>query len=64
MKILRRVGGSIGAALLGVVLYRAADAGLPVDAGFRQAFWWLAAASVISLFASLLLWRKEIQSKS
>lgn len=61
VNILQRVGGSIGAALLAVVLYRAAAAGLPVDAGFRQAFWWLTAASVISLIASLLLWRKEIQ---
>ncbi|MEV5838268.1 DHA2 family efflux MFS transporter permease subunit [Nocardia sp. NPDC052112] len=61
VNILQRVGGSIGAALLAVVLYRAADAGLPVDAGFRQAFWWLTAASVISLAASLLLWRREIQ---
>lgn len=63
VNILQRVGGSIGAALLAVVLYRAADAGLSVDAGFRQAFWWLTAASVISLVASLLLWRKEIQPK-
>ncbi|WP_433627155.1 DHA2 family efflux MFS transporter permease subunit [Nocardia sp. CA-120079] len=61
VNILQRVGGSIGAALLAVVLYRAAAAGLLVDAGFRQAFWWLTAASVISLIASLLLWRKEIQ---
>ncbi|WP_433758331.1 DHA2 family efflux MFS transporter permease subunit [Nocardia sp. CA-135398] len=61
VNILQRVGGSIGAALLAVVLYRAAAAGLPVDAGFRQAFWWLTAASVVSFIASLLLWRKEIQ---
>ncbi|WP_084484478.1 DHA2 family efflux MFS transporter permease subunit [Nocardia anaemiae] len=61
VNILQRVGGSIGAALLAVVLYRAAAAGLPVDAGFRQAFWWLTAASVVSLVASLVLWRKEIQ---
>ncbi|WP_084508673.1 DHA2 family efflux MFS transporter permease subunit [Nocardia pseudovaccinii] len=61
VNILQRVGGSIGAALLAVVLYRAAAAGLSVDGGFRQAFWWLTAASVISLIASLLLWRKEIQ---
>ncbi|WP_433524260.1 DHA2 family efflux MFS transporter permease subunit [Nocardia pseudovaccinii] len=61
VNILQRVGGSIGAALLAVVLYRAAAAGLSVDDGFRQAFWWLTAASVISLIASLLLWRKEIQ---
>ncbi|MFI6367465.1 DHA2 family efflux MFS transporter permease subunit [Nocardia sp. NPDC050630] len=63
VNILQRVGGSIGAALLAVVLYCAAAAGLPVDAGFRQAFWWLTAASVISLVASVLLWRKEIQSQ-
>ncbi len=63
VNILQRVGGSIGAALLAVVLYRAAAAGLSVDAGFRQAFWWLTAASTISLIASLLLWRKEIQPK-
>jgi predicted MFS family arabinose efflux permease len=61
VNILQRVGGSIGAALLAVVLYRAADAGLPVDAGFRQAFWWITAAAVVSLVASVLLWRKEIQ---
>ncbi|WP_330251024.1 hypothetical protein OG874_33225 [Nocardia sp. NBC_00565] len=49
--------------MLAVVLYRAADAGLPADAGFRQAFWWLTAAAVVSLIASLLLWRKEVQPK-
>ncbi|WP_433712376.1 DHA2 family efflux MFS transporter permease subunit [Nocardia sp. CA-084685] len=63
VNILQRVGGAIGAALLAVVLYRAAAAGLPVDAGFRQAFWWLTAASIVSLVASVLLWRKEIQSQ-
>ncbi|WP_433730222.1 DHA2 family efflux MFS transporter permease subunit [Nocardia sp. CA-129566] len=63
VNILQRVGGSIGAALLAVVLYRAAAAGLPVDAGFRQAFWWLTAAAVVSLIASVLLWRKEIQPR-
>jgi len=63
VNILQRVGGAIGAALLAVVLYRAAAAGLPVDAGFRQAFWWITAAAVVSLVASVLLWRTEMQPK-
>ncbi|WP_433660150.1 hypothetical protein ACQPW1_46320 [Nocardia sp. CA-128927] len=59
VNILQRVGGSIGAALLAVVLYRSAAAGLPVDAGFRQAFWWLTGATALSLIASIWLWRTE-----
>ncbi|MFI6171427.1 DHA2 family efflux MFS transporter permease subunit [Nocardia sp. NPDC051052] len=61
VNILQRVGGSIGAALLAVVLYRSAAAGLPIDAGFRQAFWWLTGATVISLIASIWLWRTEVR---
>ncbi|MFQ6394618.1 DHA2 family efflux MFS transporter permease subunit [Nocardia sp. KC 131] len=59
VNILQRVGGSIGAALMAVVLYRAGAAGRSIDVGFQQAFWWLTAAGFIALVASVLLWRKE-----
>ncbi|MFI9505814.1 DHA2 family efflux MFS transporter permease subunit [Nocardia sp. NPDC052566] len=59
VNILQRVGGSVGAALLAVVLYRATTAGLALDAGFRQAFWWLTGATSISLIGSIFLWRAE-----
>ncbi|PXX65196.1 EmrB/QacA subfamily drug resistance transporter [Nocardia tenerifensis] len=64
VNILQRVGGSIGAALLAVVLYRSAAAGLPLDAGFRQAFWWLTGATVVSLAASIWLWYTEIRLRA
>ncbi|WP_083884840.1 DHA2 family efflux MFS transporter permease subunit [Nocardia thailandica] len=54
-----RVGGSIGAALFAVVLYRAQAAGLPAATGFAHAFWWLVAGTLVAASASILLWRKE-----
>jgi EmrB/QacA subfamily drug resistance transporter len=59
VNILQRVGGSIGAALMAVVLYRATAAGRSLDASFQQAFWWLTGAAVVALVASIFLWRKE-----
>src|SRR5437879_5827899 len=47
------VGGSIGSALMAVVLYRADAAGHSVDVGFQQAFWWLTGAGVIALVSSM-----------
>ncbi|MFQ6327580.1 DHA2 family efflux MFS transporter permease subunit [Nocardia sp. CWNU-33] len=59
VNILQRVGGAVGAALMAVVLYRAAAAGASVDVGFQRSFWWLTGAGAVALVASILLWRKE-----
>jgi hypothetical protein len=59
VNILQRVGVSVGVALMAVVLHRAGVAGLSLDVGFQQTFWWLTGASVVALIASIILWRKE-----
>ncbi|WP_405179269.1 DHA2 family efflux MFS transporter permease subunit [Nocardia sp. NBC_01377] len=59
VNILQRMGGSIGAALLAVVLYRATVAGNGVEVGFQRAFLCLTLAAVVSFVTSLVLWREE-----
>ena len=63
VNIVQRVGGSIGAAGLAVVLVRSQAAGLPVDAGFELTFRWLTAVAVLASITSIILWRRESQSR-
>jgi EmrB/QacA subfamily drug resistance transporter len=62
LNVLQRVGGSIGTAVLAVVLQRAAaDAQSLEDAAaaFGTAFWWAAALTALAIVPCIVLWRAE-----
>lgn len=65
LNVMQRVGGSIGAALLAVILESRLDALGPaatpdaVAGAFGHTFWWAAALSVAAIPAALLLARQE-----
>lgn len=59
VNIMQRIGGAVGVALVAVVLYQVGQAGVSVESGYRQAFGWLTAVSVIGLAASAVLWRHQ-----
>jgi hypothetical protein len=63
LNVMMRVGGSIGTALLAVVLSRALVAAPHTAAGvagaYGQAFWWSAGLSGVSLIPGWVLWRAE-----
>jgi EmrB/QacA subfamily drug resistance transporter len=65
MNVLQRVGGSIGTAVLAVVLQRATiAAGHPLTpagaaGAFGTAFWWSMGISAVAILPSLLLMREE-----
>jgi MFS family permease len=62
MNILQRVGGSIGVAVLAVVLERALVGAHTVDqaaAAFGTAFWWAAALTALAIIPCVILTRAE-----
>jgi predicted MFS family arabinose efflux permease len=54
INVSKRLGGSVGVALLAVVLERAG----PDTAGFSHAFWWLAGFAVLALASAVFLPRR------
>ena len=59
MHVVMRVGGSLGTALLAVVLQRAfVTAATPSDA-FDVAFWWTVGLSALAIIPAVVLWRSE-----
>ena len=63
LNVMMRVGGSIGTAVLAVVLSRALLSATHTPAGiagaFGSAFWWSAALSAVALIPGYFLWRAE-----
>jgi EmrB/QacA subfamily drug resistance transporter len=67
MNVLQRVGGSIGTAVLAVVLQRASAGAHTAAAaahGFDVAFWWSAGISAVAIIPCLVLVRAERRARS
>jgi EmrB/QacA subfamily drug resistance transporter len=67
LNIFQRVGGSVGTALVSVLLVqsitrRGAPTPATLAAAFGETFWWVVALSVIPLFAALLLPNRPIEN--
>jgi hypothetical protein len=68
LTVLQRVGGSIGTAILTVVLQRGIDgsAGSPAEVAnaFGNTYWWVMAITVAAIVPTVLLWRVERSAKA
>jgi EmrB/QacA subfamily drug resistance transporter len=67
MNVLQRVGGSIGTAILAVVLQRASAGAHTAAAaahGFDVAFWWSTGISAVAIIPCLVLVRAERQARA
>jgi len=66
LNVLQRVGGSIGTAVLAVVLQRAAAGADTLDeaaAAFGTAFWWAAALTALAIVPCIVLTRAEAAAR-
>ncbi|MEP6482408.1 MAG: MDR family MFS transporter [Rhodoglobus sp.] len=54
-RISQQIGGSLGVALLAVILATAATAAGSIATGFEVAFWWTVGFSVVSIFVAFVL---------
>ena len=68
LTVLQRVGGSIGTAILTVVLQRGIDGsdGSPAEVAnaFGNTYWWVMAITVAAIVPTVLLWRVERSAKA
>jgi MFS family permease len=67
LNVLQRIGGSIGTAVLAVVLQRAlvGTTGLDEAAGaFGTAFWWSLGLTAIAIVPCIILWRAERKARA
>jgi EmrB/QacA subfamily drug resistance transporter len=68
LTVLQRVGGSIGTAILTVVLQRGIDAsdGSPAEVAnaFGNTYWWVMAIAVAAIVPTVMLWRVERAAKA
>ena len=67
LNVLQRIGGSIGTAVLAVVLQRALVGSTSVDdaaAAFGTAFWWSVGISAAAVFPCILLVRAERRARA
>lgn len=66
LTVLQRVGGSLGTAIIAVVLegnVKHAHSAVAAAAGFGQTYWWVMGASLLALLPTLLLTRIERQAR-
>jgi MFS family permease len=66
MNVLMRVGGSIGTAILSVVLQRSLDSAHTLDASgsaYGTAFWWTLGLTAVSIIPCIVLLRAERNAK-
>jgi EmrB/QacA subfamily drug resistance transporter len=59
INVVMRVGGSLGTALLAVVLQRALVSEASPSAAYGVAFWWTIGLTLIAIVPAILLWRAE-----
>jgi EmrB/QacA subfamily drug resistance transporter len=68
LNVIQRVGGSLGTAVVAVVLQskltHAAAVGSPAASAFASSYWWVMGLTLVGLLPTVVLWRVERQARA